>query len=107
MTATTDRSSDVDENGRERTKIPLIDDDVETQKVVDEARKIWFSLFTNVDFTDENPAGFVFDESRQKEEAPHLLTLVQRLTHRLEEINDGSFDVPDLATPMLEKTING
>ena len=96
---------DVDEKGREITKIPLVDSDSEVQRIADEARKIWFSLFTNVDFTNENPAGFEFDEVRQKEVAPALLSLISELVSRLDSINDGSFTVDDHATPMLKEII--
>lgn len=96
-----------DEHGREITKIAFVDNDAETRKIVDEARTLWFSLFTNVDFTEENPAGFVFDEVREKKVAPKLKSLTERLIRRLEEINDGSFQIEDMATPMLEKIIAG
>ena len=95
----------VNERGREITKIAIIDDDTETQKIVDEARTLWFSLFKNVDFSEENPAGFEFDEKREREVAPELMALTERLIHRLDEINDGSFQIEDWATPKLKKII--
>ena len=97
----------VDENGREITKIRVVDDDVDVRTIADEARKLWFSLFRNVDFTDENPAGFEFDENREKEIAPELLFLIEKLVRRLEKINDCSFQIEDWATPKLKGIISG
>ena len=97
----------VDENGREITKIRVVDDDVDVRTIADEARKLWFSLFRNVDFTDENPAGFEFDENREKEIAPELLFLIEKLVRRLEKINDGSVQIEDWATPKLKGIISG
>ena len=97
----------VDENGREITKIRVVDDDVDVRTIADEARKLWFSLFRNVDFTDENPAGFEFDENREKEIAPELLFLIEKLVRRLEKINDGSLQIEDWATPKLKGIISG
>ena len=97
----------VDENGREITKIRVVDDDVDVRTIAEEARKLWFSLFRNVDLTDENPAGFEFDENREKEIAPELLFLIEKLVRRLEKINDGSFQIEDWATPKLKGIISG
>lgn len=97
----------VDENGREITKIGIVDGDAETQKIVDEARALWLSLFKNVDFTEENPTGFEFDEKREREVAPELMALTEKLIRRLGEINDGSFQIEDWATPKLKKVIAG
>ena len=97
----------VDENGREITKIRVVDDDVDVRTIADEARKLWFSLFRNVDFTDENPAGFEFDENREKEIAPELLFLIEKWGRRREKINDGSFQIEDWATPKLKGIISG
>ncbi len=95
----------IDDNGREMTGIPVIDHDKKAQLLIDQIHALWLSLFKNVEFTNENPAGFEFDDQREKELAPKLLYLVAELVNRLREINDGSFDVEDWASPMLTETI--
>ena len=95
----------LDEEGRQITKIPVVDSDEEAQRLNKEANSLWLTLFTPVDFTEESPGGFVFDEQREKEIAPELLSLIERLVSRLEEINDGSYIVEDRETPRLKALI--
>ena len=94
-----------DDEGKQITKIDVIDSDEEAQRLNKEANALWLTLFAPTDFTDDNPSGFVFDQAREKEIAPKLLILVERLIARLEEINDGSYVIEDRETPRLKALI--
>lgn len=94
-----------DEDGRQITKIPIIDSDEEAQRLNKEANALWVTLFTPVEFTEDNPSGFVFDAEREKEIAPDLLAIVEKLIVRLDQINDGSYIVEDRETPRLKALI--
>lgn len=94
-----------DEEGNPITKIPVIDSDEEAQRLNKEANALWLTLFSPAEFTEDNPSGFVFDAKREKEIAPELLTIVEKLIARLGEINDGSYVVEDRETPKLKALI--
>ena len=94
-----------DDEGRQITKISVIDSDEETQRLNKEANALWMTLFAPAEFTGDNPSGFVFDAAREKEIAPELLAVVEKLVARLEEINDGSYVVEDRETPRLKALI--
>ncbi len=95
-----------DEEGRQITKIDIIDSDEESQRLNKEANALWLTLFTPAEFSDDNPSGFIFDRTREKEIAPQLLSLVKKLIARLEEINDGSYVIEDRETPRLQALID-
>ena len=95
-----------DEQGRQITKIDVVDADEEVQRLNKEANALWLTLFTPTEFTEDNPSGFVFDETREKEIAPELLSLIEKLIARLEEINDGSYVIEDRETPRLKALIS-
>lgn len=95
----------IDEDGKQITKIDVIDNDEETQRLNKEINALWLTLFSPAEFTDDNPSGFVFDQIREKEIAPKLLSLTEKLIARLEEINDGSFDIEDRETPRLKALV--
>ena len=58
-----------------------------------------------MEFSDDNPSGFIFDTAREKEIPPELLVLIQKLIARLEEINDGSYVIEDRASSKLKALI--
>ena len=94
-----------DEEGRQVTKISVIDSDEETQRLNKEANALWLTLFTPAEYTEDNPSGFVFDREREKQIAPELLAIVKKLIARLDEINDGSYVIEDRETPKLKSLI--
>lgn len=47
----------------------------------------------------------MFDAKREKEIAPELHSIVEKLIARLDEINDGSYVVEDRETPKLKSLI--
>jgi len=96
----------VDDSGRQITKINVIDSDEETQRLNKEANSLWLTLFKPVDFSEDNPSGFVFDTEREKEIAPLLLSIIEKLIKRLNEINDGSYEIEDRTTPWLKDIIS-
>lgn len=92
----------VDESGNEITGLPLIDSNEEIQLLDKEINEIWCSLYSK----DENsPDGLYFDKAREKELAPKLLGMIQTLVAKLEEINDGSFQIDDMITDYLKSLI--
>ncbi len=94
-----------DEEGKQITKIPVIDSDEEVQRLNKEANALWLTLFSPAEFTEDNPSGFIFDSKREKEIAPELLSIVEKLIARLDEINDGSYVIEDRETSRLKSLI--
>ena len=92
-----------DENGNESTGVKFVDDDLILQNIDKEVNELWCSLYSK----DENaPDGLHFDYEKEKELAPGLLEMIQKLISRLNEINDGSFEVEDMITDHLKSLIN-
>lgn len=87
-----------DENGNEITGIKIIDDDKIVQSLDREANELWCSLYSK---DDSSPDGLHFDSEKEKEIAPQLLELINKLIKRLNELNDGSYEVNDMITDYL------
>lgn len=96
----------VDDYGRQITKNKIVDNDEEVQRINKEANELWLTLFQPVEYTEENPSGYIFNEKREKEIAPILLNLITKLIKRLAEINDESYIVEDRETERLKSIIN-
>lgn len=80
----------------------LVDNDEIINKLDKEINDLWVSLYKN----DENsPSGMSFDSAKEKIIAPTLLALLNKLLKRLNEINDGSFEVVDTITDYFKKII--
>ena len=47
----------------------------------------------------------MFDSEREKQIAPELLSMIEKLIARLEQINDGTYVVEDRETPRLKALI--
>lgn len=47
-----------------------------------------------------------FDEVKEKELAPQLLEMINKLIDGLNEINDGSYEVEDMITDYLKSLID-
>lgn len=93
---------EVDENGNDSTGVKLVDDDIKLQNLDKEISDIWCSLWSN---DTESSSGMHFDEEREKELAPQLLEMINKLIDRLNEINDGSYEVEDMITDHLKSLI--
>lgn len=90
------------EKGEEITGIKVIDEDAIAQSLDHEINKLWCSLWSKDDTSDD---GVKFDEEGEKKLAPQLLDLITKLINRLNEINDGSFEIEDMITDYLKKLI--
>ena len=69
-----------------------------------------FSLaFSTAAFTTSTPVTSLanFDTNKEKELAPLLLQMITKLISRLNEINDGSFEIHDMISDHLRSLING
>ena len=94
-----------DGEGRQITRIPVIDSDEEAQRLNKGVNALWLTLFAPVEYTEDNPSGFVFDSERETQIAPELLSMIEKLIARLGQINDGTYVVEDRETPRLKALI--
>ena len=92
----------VNENGDEITGISIIDENEPIQTLDKEINELWCSLYTE---DNNSPDGLHFDKDREKELAPQLLEMINKLISLLNEINDGSFVVDDMITDYLKSLI--
>lgn len=90
------------ENGELITGIKNIDCDELIQKLDKEINELWCSLWSN-DLNESS--GMKFDEKQEKEIAPKLLKMIHQLIVRLNEVNDGSFEIEDMITDHLKSLI--
>jgi len=87
-----------DKNGNEITGIKVVDSDGEVQKLDKELNSLWDSIWVE----DKNESsGFKFDLKRQKEIKNILIDKFSKLLNRLNQINDGSFEIEDRVTKEL------
>lgn len=93
---------EVDENGNDSTGVKLVDDDIQLQNLDKEINELWCTLYSKDEASD---SGFRFDEEREKELAPQLLEMINKLIDRLNEINDGSYEIEDMITDHLKSLI--
>lgn len=87
-----------DENGKEITGIKIVDNDEISQKLDKEINELYSSLWVP---NEKESSGYSFDENKEKELAPKLLELIKKLVSRLNEINDGSFEIDDMVSDHL------
>jgi len=78
-----------DEEGFIIRKFDLIDNDSEIQKLNEKAKNIYDSCYS----FDEGDEACVFDDKKYKENYPLMKSIGEKIVARLEEINDGSFQV--------------
>lgn len=65
--------------------------------------ELWYTLYSK-DKTSNS--GFKFDEVKEKELASQLLEMINKLIDRLNEINDGSYEIEDMITDHLKSLID-
>ncbi len=80
------------------TKIALIDKDKVVQHVGNEMQTLYSSYY---EFDSHGEACW-FNKEQQVKDKPKMLALLAKMKARLEEINDGSFEIEDLITPEYE-----
>lgn len=93
---------ETDENGNDSTGVKCVDVDLELQKLDKEINDLWCLLWSN---DPDSPSGMRFDETKEKELAPQLLEMINKLKDRLNEINDGSYEIEDMITDHLKSLI--
>lgn len=93
-----------DEKGNESTGSSIVDKDEIAQSLDKKINDLWYSLFSE---DKSSPDGLHFDTNKEKELAPLLLQMITKLISRLNEINDGSFEIHDMISDHLRSLING
>ena len=83
------------EKHRTITKILVIDEDKILQDIGNKIQTLYSSYY---EFDSHNEACW-FNKEEQIKDKPKMLELLTKLKERLDEINDGSFEIEDLITP--------
>lgn len=89
------------EDGTPCTGVDIIDNDVELRKINYQISHMYTSYYE----FGEGGYPVAFNEEKRQEERPKMLELMNELNKRLNEINDGSFEVVDYITPILIERI--
>lgn len=80
----------------------IVDDDLVLGNLDMKINELWCTLYSK---NEASNSGFSFDEAKEKELAPQLLEMINRLIERLNEINDGSYEVEDMITDHLKSLL--
>ena len=91
------------EKGEIITGIETIDKDEILQKLDKDINNLLCSLLSK---DSNSPSGMYFDEVKEKDLAPQLLEIINKLIDRLNEINDGSYEIEDMITDHLKSFID-
>ncbi len=91
-------TSDI-ETGEPLTGLDIIDDD----KVLPNLNLRCSELYSECYEFDSNNQPCIFNKETAKKNKKEILELLAKIKSRLEEINDGSFYVEDLATKEIEE----
>lgn len=63
-------------------------------------------ILQKLDKDSNSPSGMHFDEVKEKDLAPQLLEIINKLIDRLVEINDGSYEIENMITDHLKSFID-
>ncbi len=91
-------TSDI-ETGEPLTGIDIIDDD----KVLPDLNLRCSELYSECYEFDVNNQPCIFNEATAKKNKKEILELLAKIKDRLDEINDGTFYIEDLATKEIEE----
>lgn len=80
------------------TGIDIIDNDAYIQKLNNEIQSL-YSLYYRINYNDEP---IYFDKEQEKKDKYKMLDLLGKLMKRINEVNDGSFEIDDRETEMVE-----
>lgn len=80
----------------------IVDKDPILNQLDKEANDLWCSLYSK---DEASPDGLRFAVDREKALAPKLLELINQIKNRLNQINDGSFEVVDMISNHLESLL--
>jgi len=87
------------ETGRPETGIDVVDKDEVLQRLNYQIQDLYSSYY---EFDSHGQACW-FNEAQEKADKEKMLALLSKLRSRLNEINDGSFEVDDQETERVEK----
>ena len=79
---------------KDSTGVDVVDNDEEIAKLNDEIQDLYSSYY----YFDYNGQACYFDEKQERTDKDKMLSLLNKLNNRLNEINDGSFIVDDRET---------
>lgn len=91
------------EDGTFSSGSKIVDNDLILKNLDKKINELWCTLYSK-DKTSNS--GFRFDEVKEKELAPQLLEMINKLIDRLNEINDGSYEIEDMITDHLKSLID-
>lgn len=80
------------------TGIDVVDNDECVQKINDEIQDLYSSYY-KIDYNDEP---VYFDKEQEKKDKYKMLDLLGKLMKRLDEVNDGSFEIDDRETERVK-----
>ncbi len=89
------------ETGEFYTGIPIVDNDKALEVLNEEASREYSSLYH---YDDDNR--YIFDEDAFEQKKEDLLSLLNAIISRLNDINDGSFVIIDEETEKLVKKVS-
>ncbi len=90
------------EDGTFSSGAKIVDNDLVLKNLEKKINELWCTLYSK---DETNDSGFCFDEVKEKDLAPQLLEMINKLIDRLNEINDGSYEVEDMITEHLKTLI--
>ena len=80
----------------------IVDKDPILNQLDKETNELWCSLYSK---DETSPDGLHFATDKEKELAPKLLGLINQIKDRLNQINDGSFEIEDMISNHLESLL--
>ena len=91
------------EDGSFSSGSKIVDNDLIVKNLDKKINELWCTLYSK-DKTSNSV--FRFDEVKEKELAPQLLEMINKLIDRLNKINDGSYEIEDMITDHLKSLID-
>ena len=82
---------------------PIITEDIALQEISKQIENLYSSYY---EFNSHEQACW-FNQEKEKSDKDHMLELISKLYTRLNEINDGSFEIHDMISDHLRSLING
>lgn len=80
------------------TEIDVVDNDEYIQKLNNEIQDLYSSYY-KINYNDEP---VYFDKEQEKKDKYKMLDLLEKLMKRLDEVNDGSFEIDDRETERVK-----
>ena len=91
------------EDGTFSSGSKIVDNDLVLKNLDKKINELWCSLWSK---DSNSQSGIHFDEVKEKVLAPQLLEMINKLIDRLNEINDGSYEIEDMITDHLKSLID-